>query len=188
MTGLRRLVVAACAAVAVLGARAGAVGIEQDPTQNNAETPNFQEVPWPFLLDQWGKGRAFRCAPSDCGVEVNVFVRAKIGFCNCTTGVSDDTELDRVGDVSLISDAFVPLRDGQPVAVGWMTGRMRLYDAAPRYANKQNALAVAFNDKCDVIVATVTSQRTIPPAAGQAALAFLNSEPVLQWAKKELGL
>ena len=114
-------------------------GIEENPAQNFSEVQaaNFlRNPPWPFLLDQWGKGRAFRCAPADCGVEVNVYVRAKIGFCNCLTGVSDDEELDRVGDVSLISEMFVPLRGGQPVKVGWMSGRSRTYDAAPRYEDQ----------------------------------------------------
>ena len=58
--------------------------------------PKFTEVKWPFAMDEWGLGHAWRCGPENCGVEVNVFVRAKIGFCNCATGVSDDAELDRV--------------------------------------------------------------------------------------------
>jgi hypothetical protein len=181
--------VAACMMLAALAAGIGAAtGTEQNAAASATEVPKFQEIPWPFLMDQWGKGKAFQCAPADCGVEVNLFVRPKIGFCNCLTGVSDDQELDRVGDIALLSEAFVPLGDGEPVAVGWMMGRMRLYDAAPRYATKQNALAVAFNDQCDVIVATVTSKRQLSVAAERAALLFLNSDTVLQWARKELGL
>ncbi|MGZ5836608.1 MAG: hypothetical protein ACXWLD_10985 [Rhizomicrobium sp.] len=176
---------AVCAVVSLGFVREAVCGPE---ARGLPETANFQEVAWPFEVDQWGKGRAFRCAPADCGAEVNVYVRAKIGFCNCTTGVSDDIELDRVGDVSLLSDAYVPLRDGEPVRLGWMSGRKRLYDAAPRYASKQNALAVAFNDQCDVIVATVTSKRQVSASAEQAAIAFLKSDTVLMWAKKELGL
>ena len=52
----------------------------------NSATPVWQEVTWPFSIDQWGKGKAFRCRASDCGVEVTLYLRAKIGFCNCTTG------------------------------------------------------------------------------------------------------
>src|SRR6185312_2611807 len=133
-------------------------------------------------------GHAYRCAPESCGVEVNVYVRAKIGFCNCTTGVSDDAELDRVSDISLISDRFTGVRTSEPVRVGWMAGRRRLFDVAPPYAFHRNALAVAFNDHCDVIVATVTSGHDVPRGAEQAALAFLNSKTVLDWAKHELGL
>jgi hypothetical protein len=168
----------------------GSTPAESQPTESQpAETqPVFAEVDWPFLLDQWGRGRAFRCSAGDCGVAVNVYVRAKIGFCNCATGVSDDAELDRVGDISLISDKFVGLRAGEPVTVGWMSGRARLYDAKPNYAPEQNALAVAVNDKCDVIVATVTAGRDLPPVAERAALAFLRDDQVLRWARAELGL
>ena len=121
-------------------------------------------------------------------MEVNVFVRAKIGFCNCTTGVSDDAELDRVGDISLISDRFIGVSESEPVKVGWMTGRRRLFDVVPQSAPHKGAMAVAINDKCDVIVATVTSGRDVPMEAQRAALAFLNTEPVLKWARTELGL
>ena len=43
---------------------------------------------------------------ADCGAEIKLYLRAKLGFCNCTTGVSDDAELDRVGDLELLSDKF----------------------------------------------------------------------------------
>jgi len=43
-------------------------------------------------MDQWGLGKAFVCMPADCGVKVDIYVRPKIGFCNCATGVSDDAE------------------------------------------------------------------------------------------------
>ena len=66
--------------------------------------PVWTEVHWPFPDDEWGKGKAFRCTAADCGTEVNVYVRAKIGFCNCTTGVADDEELDRAPDFKLIGD------------------------------------------------------------------------------------
>jgi hypothetical protein len=65
--------------------------------------PSWQEARWPFLMDQWGLGRAFHCAARDCGTEIDIYVRAKIGFCNCTTGVADDEEIDRIGDVELVS-------------------------------------------------------------------------------------
>src|SRR4051812_31667482 len=58
----------------------------------------WSEVAWPFPMDQWGKGKAFTCKAADCGAEVTVYIRAKIGFCNCSTGVADDEELDRISD------------------------------------------------------------------------------------------
>ena len=45
--------------------------------------PVWNEVPWPFPMDQWGKGKAFACRAADCGTDVTVYIRAKIGFCNC---------------------------------------------------------------------------------------------------------
>ena len=66
--------------------------------------PAWTEVAWPFPIDQWGKGKAFRCKAADCGTEVNLYIRAKIGFCNCTTGVADDDELDRISDFDLLGD------------------------------------------------------------------------------------
>lgn len=178
MTVRRTAVLATAAVLMLFGLRGAGV----------AGAPAFVETKWPFLLDQWGKGRAFRCAPADCGVEVNLYLRAKIGFCNCASGVSDDAELDRVGDVSLLSDRFAGMRDSSIVTVGWMSGRSRLYDVAPSYGPHLPALAIAFNDKCDVIVATVIAGKEITADAERAALAFLNSEPVLKWAKTELGV
>jgi len=146
--------------------------------------PAWIEVKWPFLMDQWGTGRAFQCAAADCGVALDLYVRPKIGFCNCTTGVSDDAELDRIGDVELIAARVSPLGEGRPIAVGHMTGRSRAYAVAPRRA----ALAIGFNDKCDVVVATLVGAGALPESAAALALAFLNSRPMLHWVEVALGL
>ena len=146
----------------------------------------WSEVKWPFPLDQWGLGRAFHCPAADCGTDIALYVRAKLGFCNCATGVSDDMELDRVGDLELLSDKFKGLRDGRPITVGWMNGRSRPYEVAMPYAAPRKALAIGFNDKCDVVVATVVADDV--PAAERAALAFLNGDMVRRWVEKELGL
>ena len=72
--------------------------ITVDAGQPSAAQPMravWTEVKWPFPLDQWGTGRAFQCGAGACGGEVNLYLRPKLGFCNCTTGVSDDAELDR---------------------------------------------------------------------------------------------
>ena len=41
--------------------------------------PVWTEVKWPFPIDQWGTGRAFACKAADCGSEVRLYVRAKLG-------------------------------------------------------------------------------------------------------------
>jgi hypothetical protein len=148
---------------------------------------NFVAAKWPFPLDQWGLGRAYRCSAADCGVEVVLYLRAKIGFCNCETGVSDDTELDRVGDLELFSDRFVGLADGRVIKVGWMGGRSRPYQVEVPYSLPRTAQAIAFNEQCDVIVATVVAPLDRLPEAERHALEFLNSDTVLQWARAELG-
>ena len=66
-----------------------------------AETA-WAETAWPFPMDEWGKGHAFHCGAAACGADVSVYVRAKIGFCNCATGVDDDTELERLSDFGLM--------------------------------------------------------------------------------------
>jgi hypothetical protein len=178
--------------VALAGLLAGdamTVGVRQQSADTAKAAPaTWSEIKWPFPLDQWGTGRAFQCSAGDCGSEVNLYLRPKLGFCNCTTGVSDDAELDRVGDLELLSDKFEGLSDGRPISVGWMKGRSRPYHVTVRYGAPRTALAVAFNDKCDVVVATVVAERSHIPAAERAALEFLNGDLVLRWAEKELGL
>ncbi len=75
-----------------------------------------------------------------------------------------------------------------PIAVGWMNGRSRPYQIDMRYGAPRTALAIAFNDKCDVVVATVAAERAELAAAERVALDFLNGDLVLRWAEAELGL
>jgi hypothetical protein len=189
MTGLRSCAVVGALAgglAALLAGDAATVGLTL-PGAGNEAGPPWTETKWPFLLDQWGTGRAFRCPAAHCGAEVYLYVRAKRGFCNCTTGVADDEELDRVGDVDLLAPRFAPRAGGQPVTVGWMSGRSRPYQV-DNASGPHSALAIAFNDKCDVIVATVTTDRDTARNAERAALDFLNGEAVMRWTKAELGL
>jgi hypothetical protein len=147
----------------------------------------WREVKWPFLLDEWGIGHAYRCAPADCSTEINLYLRAKVGFCNCATGVSDNADLDRVSDLELFSEEFVGLTDGRAVNVGRLQGRSRLYHVSIPYAAARDMWAIGFNDQCDVAVATVLAD---PDRLGEAeglALDFLSSDPVQRWARAELG-
>jgi hypothetical protein len=170
-----------------LGLATAAGVVTSAPTLPPASTeirPIWNEIKWPFLLDQWGVGRAFHCRAADCGLDVDIYLRAKLGFCNCETGVADDDEVDRVADLDLLSSRYVPRAAGRPVTVGWMSGRSRPYDVE----NRRFALAVAVANKCDVVVATVVTERELPPAADRAALDFLNGNVVLRWATASLGL
>jgi hypothetical protein len=172
----------------VLGGLALAAGaaVVASQTPPRAATPAFTEVRWPFPMDQWGLGHAYRCAPQDCGTTVDVYVRAKIGFCNCTTGVSDDAELERVADVELLNRKFSAPGAGHEIKVAWMKGRSRAYDVPGRAS--ASTLAIAFNDRCDVIVATALVPDGPADRAEPAVLGFLNSDTVVHWAEKALGL
>jgi hypothetical protein len=150
-----------------------------------AAKPAWSEVAWPFPMDQWGKGKAYRCKASDCGSEVNVYIRAKIGFCNCATGVSDDDELDRISDFDLFGNKLSPLAPGREISVAWMKGRSRPFAIT---GDALSALSVGFNDRCDAIVATAVLADDKPAAVEPAVLEFLNSRTVIRWAELALGL
>jgi hypothetical protein len=59
-------------------------------------------------------------------------MRAKIGFCNCATGVADDEDLDRMSDFDLVGGEVSPLSGGWPIKIGGMNGRDRVYALTPR--------------------------------------------------------
>src|SRR5258708_33564679 len=75
----------------------------------------WREIAWPCPRDGWPPGRAFRCATEACGGEIELYVRPKIGFCNCDSGVADDDEVDRVADLDVMSERFVPLEAGKVI-------------------------------------------------------------------------
>jgi hypothetical protein len=180
------LLAIAIAATACIAGSAAVLGVRA-PVNPSATEPAWTEVKWPFLLDQWGIGKAFVCMPADCGSKVDVYVRPKIGFCNCSTGVSDDAELGRVGDTDLVSAEVLPVGSSRPIKVGWMEGRIRAYRVSGGMAD-QRLLSVAFNDECDVVVAVAALGNGDPAVMGPAVMGFLSSRPMVLWAKKELGL
>jgi|SRR5215831_4365525 len=155
-----------------------------DMQRMSSGEPAWTESAWPFPIDQWGQGWAYRCKAADCGIDVNLYLRPKIGFCNCQTGVADDEELDRVGDLDLVGRERSALGPGRPITVHWMKGRSRGYTVGAPSAKP--VLSLAFNDRCDVIVATVVAGDE-PVAQEQAVLAFLNGEMMLHWAETILG-
>ena len=193
MSGNRSTVIAVILGLA-LGAFAGLSAFFGWPmlVQRKALTPpshpKFAEVRWPFPTDEWGEGKAFRCAAADCGAEVDVYIRAKIGFCNCSTGVSDDNELDRLSDFNLMGDKPSVLGPGHEINIAWMKGRSRAYTVNEPYRAPSSVLAIAFNDRCDAIVATATIAHDGPKAIEPSVIEFLNSEVIVHWAEVTLGL
>jgi hypothetical protein len=175
-------------AVAALALALAATPVAAVATGAAASSANatFSEVPWPFLLDQWGTGRAFRCDP--CGAEFALYLRAKVGFCNCTTGVADDIEIDRVADFDLFPGPVAPLAPGWPVAVAWMKGRARPIVVDGPHGVRHYLLAIALSNKCDGVIATVASKEPIAADAAQAALDELASPVVLEFVQASTGL
>jgi hypothetical protein len=184
---MKRIAIAVAATALLAGSVAGALLLRGGtPESAVATAPVWSETAWPFPIDQFGKGKAFRCTAADCGAEVNIYIRAKIGFCNCTTGVADDAELERISDFALFEMRLAALGPGQPIAVAWMKGRSRAF--AVDGAAAKSILSVGFNDRCDAIVATAVLGHVRPDAIEPAVLAFLNSRTVLRWAEVTLGL
>src|SRR5262249_5100557 len=126
-----RLALAVAAGLAAAGAGVFALVSARVADQATADASParvaWTEVRWPFPIDQWGTGRAFACKAADCGSEVSLYLRAKLGSCNCTTGVADDADLDRMSDFDLVGGEVSPLAAGRPIMVGWMKGRIRGY-------------------------------------------------------------
>ena len=144
----------------------------------------WTETDWPFGADPWGKGKAFRCKAADCGGEVHLYIRAKLGFCNCATGIADDVDLEQMGDLPLIGKA-TPIGAGREIIVGPMRGRSRAYRVE---GNRNAALSLAFNQRCDMVAATALVGPGAPASLEPAVLAFLNSDRMLKWAEIALGL
>jgi len=182
------------AAIAVAAASLGSVlaaavlwfGLPQHAAAT-ATVPVWTEVAWPFPMDQWGKGKAFRCRASDCGAEVNIYLRAKIGFCNCTTGVVDDEDLDRMGDLDLVGVAS-PLGTGRPIGIAWMKGRSRAYMLNARNPLGKTVISVVYNERCDMIAATAVLGHDRPEMTEPSVMEFLNGSTVMRWAEVTLGL
>jgi hypothetical protein len=141
----------------------------------------WHEIAWPFLLDQWGTGRAFRCDAARCGAEAAVYLRTKVGFCNCATGVADDTEIDRVADFDLIEGRYTPLGEGRPVAVGGMRGRARAFAVDEPLKGRRDILAIALSSQCDAVIATMVADRPIDDAMKRAALVLIDGGDVRGW-------
>lgn len=150
--------------------------------------PTWGEVKWTLPTDLWSVGKAFKCGAADCGGEVTLYLRAKIGFCNCTTGVADDEELERLSDIELFGGKHSADGPGRPITVAWMKGRSRSYAIADTSPRGRSALMIAFNDRCDAIVGTAIVGHERPAAVEQVVVDFLNGDVVMKWAQATLGL
>ncbi len=150
------------------------------PQVDRIPNEDWHEIAWPFPRDGWPAGRAFRCASEFCGGEVEVYLRPKIGFCNCDTGVADDDEVDRVADLDLISARFAPREPGRAIRIADMPGRIRTYDLTMADGSRHSAVGIAVSRRCDLLVA-VAQGRGPASAVQRVALEFLASGDMARW-------
>jgi hypothetical protein len=174
-------------AVLALGALSGAASVRDRPGQDEAlRKPVWREIAWPFPRDAWPAGRAVRCDAASCGGAVEIYVRPKIGFCNCDTGVTDDDEVDRVADLDLISPQFVPVQSGDVVRVADMAGRIRAYHLRMQDGARHAAIGIAVSRGCDLLVAVAQGKGTAAEVK-RAALEFLGAHDTARWMMATMG-
>jgi hypothetical protein len=170
---MRRLLTAFAVAICTLSSVAGYQHARSD-------IEGWREIAWPFPRDGWPAGRAFRCAVELCGDDVELYVRPKIGFCNCDSGVADDDEVDRVTDLDLMSERFAPLEPGRAIRIADMPGRLRSYDLSMADGSRHSAVGIAVSRRCDLLVAVAQGKGTAPEVQ-RVALNFLALDAVTQW-------
>jgi hypothetical protein len=141
----------------------------------------WRETSWNFGRDGWPNGRAFECEESDCGAKLTVYARLKKGFCNCDTGVADDDEIDRVGDVDLLSRDFVALSAGEFRTIANTPGRIRQYRIGDQKAAGAFVLSLASGKNCDAFVAMAVAREPVTLRSQEAVTRFLNAPEVLKW-------
>ena len=145
-----------------------------------SDAEGWREIAWPFARDGWPAGRAFRCSSQACGEQVEIYLRPKIGFCNCDRGVADDDEVDRVADLDLISERFVPVEAGHPIQLAEMRGRVRAYELSMPDRSRRVAVGIALSPRCDLLVAVAQGNGTAAGVQG-IALKFLGSNDMSRW-------
>jgi hypothetical protein len=145
----------------------------------------WHEIAWPFPRDGWPAGRAFRCDTALCGGEIELYVRPKVGFCNCDSGVADDDEVDRVADVDLISERFDPAGSGKVVEVAGMKGRLRTYRLQMAAGSHHAAVGMAVSRRCDLLVASAHGKGEASEVR-RVALSFLGRDDMERWMKAVL--
>jgi hypothetical protein len=165
----------------VLALTSGGFGHEE----GRSDRPLWREIAWPFARDAWDAGRAFKCEAAQCGGGTEVYIRPKLGFCNCTAGVSDDEEVDRVTDLDLITPDFAPSGTGRAIESAGLRGRARRYDLRPPDGSARNGFGIALSRHCDVVVA-MAQNRASAPIDERAVLELLASAPVRTWIEARL--
>ena len=149
--------------------------------------PNWQEIAWPFPRDAWPEGRAFRCNSAACGGVLEVYVRPKVGLCNCGAGITGDAEVDAVSDVDLMAPDFVPLADGERVEMAGMVGRSRPYRLVLPGGKSLRSAGIALSHRCDLVAAASAGEAAGTPQASKAIAALLSQPALNHWLLNQMG-
>ena len=144
----------------------------------------WQEIDWPFLRDGWPNGRAFACEGEGCGGQVILYARVKVGFCDCSRGVADDEDIDRVGDAELVDDHFTPMDVGRPRIFAGMAGRQRLYRGAE---GGPAILVLAGGRNCNAFSGMAVWRGAFSPAAIDSVARFLDDPAMARWIAEKQG-
>ena len=165
------------------GLMAGMVALglsEDEPAASLGKEMPWRPIAWPFPRDAWPAGRAWRRGA------LEVYVRPKLGFCgNCDTGVVTDEEVDRVTDVDLLDERFVPAKEGLAVRIGDLSGRARLYRYKLIGGGTRHAEGIAVSKKCDLVIAVIVGN-LLDERERTAAYRLLESSMVQDWISQEL--
>lgn len=175
-----RFVVLGMAAAAV---SAGTVAAMRSSSEGGA----WREIAWPFPRDGWAAGRAFRCDSAACGGAMELYVRPKIGFCNCATGVTDDAEVDGVSDLDMIGADYVPRAAGEPIQIGGLPGRTRSYQLTTPDGQVRPATGYALSSKCDLVAVATIGPAADTAGARRGVTTLLESSGVASWIRQRLG-
>lgn len=138
------------------------------------QATGWRRIAWPFARDAFPPGRAWQRDGTE------VYVRPKLGFCgNCDTGVVEDSEVDRVTDIDLMDEHFVPAGPGKRVQITDLMGRARIYRIR-KGGRERLAEGVAVSYKCDLVVAIVVGN-VADDAIRKQAHRFLETNTVQVW-------
>lgn len=176
----RTLLLCALAGIGLVALAAGVA--DRSGPAASADARPWQNIAWRFPRDAWPAGRSYRCPTARCGVQLDVHIRPKVGFCNCSTGVTDDEEVDRVSDLDLISAQFTPRGAGATVEVAHLKGRTRDYRLQHADGTVSAARGVALSQGCDLIVAVVEGN----VGANEPALNAVLTAAVTGWVRDSL--
>jgi hypothetical protein len=146
------------------------------------------ETKWPFPMDQWGEGKAFQCRAADCGTDINLYIRVKVGFCSSTRGVADDDELDRLSDFDLMEGRATALAGSHEIVIARMKGRIRAYAITHLIRPQTYAISIAFNSDDDAVVATALLDGSPLAATESTVVQFLSWKIIQRWVAATLGL